>query len=121
MIIGKVTLEVIHAGDTAKLRLTARPFSHETPISLEELERLATRFAQEARDWRRARTRNYYAVLGVSREASAEEIQQAYRARAKQHHPDTSSSDTTAAMQHLNEAYAVLGDPQQQREYDAIV
>jgi curved DNA-binding protein len=74
--------------------------------------------AQAVQEWERARHGNYYAVLGLARDASADEIQQAYRTRAKQDHPDTSAQDTTAVMQQLNEIYAVLGDPQQRQQYD---
>lgn len=118
MNIGCVQLELRRSGDTAKLRLTAKPFSHETPITFDELTRLVTECAHAVREWERARAENYYTVLGVARDASAEEIQHAYRTRAKQDHPDTSARDTTARMQSLNDAYAVLGDPQQRQAYD---
>ena len=118
MVLGEVNLELRRQGEAAKLVLRAKPFSHETAITLSELHRLVSELAQAVTEWERARTGNYYAVLGLARHATADEIQQAYRAQAKRAHPDTSTQDTTAAMQALNEAYAVLGDPQQRQDYD---
>lgn len=64
---------------------------------------------------------DYYDVLGVSVEASAEEIKTAFRRLAREHHPDATGGD--AASEHrykeISEAYAVLSDPQKRREYDA--
>ena len=122
MIINHLTIEVCRDGPTPKLVVQGRPIGLETPITLDELEQLAAHLTQVARDWRRARLRisaDYYTLLGVDRGASAEEIQQGYRGRAKQEHPDTSAGDTTGAMQALNEAYAVLGDPLKRQQYDS--
>ena len=50
--------------------------------------------------------KDYYVVLGVSRNSSEKEIKQAYRRLARRHHPDVSTSpDSTDRMQQLNEAY----------------
>lgn len=62
---------------------------------------------------------NYYKVLGVSREASYEEIKKAYRRKAKEHHPDVSSSGSAhKEFALINEAYSVLADPDKKRKYD---
>jgi formylglycine-generating enzyme required for sulfatase activity len=64
--------------------------------------------------------RDYYEVLGVSPDASDEAIQSAYRASAKQYHPDTGLPTASAGMMALiNEAYAVLSDGKRRRKYDA--
>jgi len=64
--------------------------------------------------------RDYYDILGVSRKASAEEIQRAYRKLAKQYHPDRNKSDPRAAdkFKEVQEAYDALSDPQRRRTYD---
>jgi curved DNA-binding protein CbpA len=60
-----------------------------------------------------------YAVLGVARTATADEIRAAFRARAKALHPDKNRrSDTRADFQRLREAYAVLGRPELRQRYD---
>lgn len=66
---------------------------------------------------------NYYKILEVDRKASSEVIQKAYKALSMKYHPDRqASSDNAAAhnrMRSLNEAYAVLSDPEKRREYDS--
>ncbi len=63
---------------------------------------------------------DFYAVLGVSPMASAEEIRQAFRQRARQFHPDASPGDPSAAehFKVINEAYRVLSTPQLRAAYD---
>ncbi|KAH7652341.1 Dnaj-like subfamily a member 5 protein [Dioscorea alata] len=69
--------------------------------------------------------RCYYEVLGVSREATAEEIRSAYRRLALQLHPDkqvatgVSAAEATAAFQELVHAYEVLSDPKERSWYDS--
>jgi curved DNA-binding protein len=67
---------------------------------------------------------DYYKILGVARDASADQIKAAYRALARQWHPDTCrGSDKQAAEQKfkaISEAYEVLSDPQQRAKYDAM-
>ena len=64
---------------------------------------------------------DYYDILLISRSASAEEIQKAYRTLAKKYHPDVYDGDKDFAeeqMKFINEAYSVLSDPQARKEYD---
>jgi curved DNA-binding protein len=65
--------------------------------------------------------KDYYQALGVSREATADEIKKAYRKLARKHHPDLSKeSGAEARMKEVNEAYAVLSDPEKRAAYDAL-
>ncbi len=65
--------------------------------------------------------RDYYAVLGVERGASAEEIKKAYRKMALKHHPDKNMDNPRAAeekFKQLQEAWQVLKDPEKRKAYD---
>ncbi len=64
--------------------------------------------------------KDYYSTLGVSREASPEEIKKAYRKRALESHPDRNPGDAKAAEQFklISEAYEVLSDENRKRIYD---
>ncbi|MDO8435758.1 MAG: molecular chaperone DnaJ [bacterium] len=61
--------------------------------------------------------KDYYAALGLSKNATAEEIKQAYRRMAHQHHPDKQGGDE-AKFKEINEAYQTLKDPDKRRQYD---
>lgn len=61
---------------------------------------------------------NPYRELGVSPDANAEEIQRAYRQRAKETHPDATGGDTEA-FQRVNEANIILSDPVKRAQYDS--
>lgn len=64
---------------------------------------------------------DYYAVLGVPRDASAEAIKKAYRKLARQYHPDVNkSSGAEARFKEINEANEVLSDPEKRKRYDAL-
>ena len=64
--------------------------------------------------------RNYYEVLGVARNAPAEEIKRAYRQMALKHHPDRNPGNREAEerFKEAAEAYSVLGDPEKRTTYD---
>lgn len=66
--------------------------------------------------------RDYYATLGVARDASEKDIKQAFRRLARQHHPDVNPGDQAAErrFKDLNEAYEVLGNPESRRKYDEL-
>ena len=67
-----------------------------------------------------AQKRDYYEVLGVGRDADAEEIKKAYKKLAKQYHPDLNPDSKTAEdnFKEVNEAYNVLSNDQERARYD---
>src|SRR3954453_13761455 len=63
--------------------------------------------------------RDYYETLGVSRDASEEDIRRAYRKLARQYHPDVNKEpDAEDRFKEVAEAYEVLRDPQKREKYD---
>ena len=67
------------------------------------------------------KSHTYYDILGVSRDATLDEITTAKNALAKVYHPDANAHkniDTTAFMQEILEAYRVLSNPEKRRKYN---
>ena len=64
--------------------------------------------------------RDYYEILGVSKDASASEVKKAYRKAAVKHHPDKNPDDPSAEerFKEAGEAYEVLSDDQKRSTYD---
>ncbi|MDO4323504.1 MAG: DnaJ domain-containing protein [Lachnospiraceae bacterium] len=65
--------------------------------------------------------RNYYDILGVSRDATQSQIKAAYRELAKKYHPDSASDneENKLRFQEIQEAYSVLSDPEKRKQYNA--
>ena len=66
--------------------------------------------------------KDYYETLGVSRNASTDDIRKAYRKLAMQYHPDRNPGDKQAEerFKEINEAYQVLNDSQKRAHYDRV-
>ena len=65
--------------------------------------------------------KDYYAALGVARDTPAEAVKKAYRKAARKYHPDVSREpDAEKRMKEVNEAYAVLSDPEKRAAYDQL-
>ncbi len=65
--------------------------------------------------------KDYYAILGVSKDATAKEIQKAFQQKARKLHPDVNKApDAEEKFKEVSEAYAVLSDEQKRARYDAM-
>jgi curved DNA-binding protein len=65
---------------------------------------------------------DYYEVLGVKKDSSAQDIKKAYRKLAMKYHPDRNKGDKEAEekFKKISEAYAVLSDPEKRKQYDTF-
>lgn len=75
---------------------------------------------------KKSQRKDYYKILGVSKNGSESEIKTAYKKLALKHHPDKNSSadlkevaEAEAKFKEINEAYSVLSDPQKREQYDS--
>jgi molecular chaperone DnaJ len=66
--------------------------------------------------------KDFYKILGVSKDVSEAELKKVYRKLARQYHPDSNPGDTAAEakFKEVSEAYSVLSDQAQRKEYDAV-
>lgn len=66
--------------------------------------------------------KDYYATLGVSKNATADDIKKAYRKLAQQYHPDKNPGDKKSEekFKEINEAYEVLSDPEKRKKFDRL-
>jgi molecular chaperone DnaJ len=66
--------------------------------------------------------KDFYKILGVAKDVSDAELKKVYRKLARQYHPDSNPGDTKAEakFKEISEAYSVLSDPAQRREYDQV-
>ena len=66
--------------------------------------------------------KDFYRILGVSKDVSAADLKKTYRKLARTYHPDSNQGDATAEakFKEVSEAYSVLSDPEQRKEYDQI-
>ena len=66
--------------------------------------------------------KDFYKILGVSKDVSQAELKKVYRKLARQFHPDSNSGDSKAEarFKEISEAYSVLSDAEQRKEYDAV-
>src|ERR671919_3178701 len=71
------------------------------------------------RDWFE---KDYYKVLGVSEDASKDEIKRAYRKLAQKHHPDANKDDATTEqrLKEISEAHSILSNDEKRKEYDEV-
>src|SRR5262245_46440409 len=66
--------------------------------------------------------KDFYQVLGVSKDISEADLKKTYRKLARTYHPDSNQGDAAAEakFKEISEAYSVLSDPEQRKEYDQI-
>ncbi len=66
--------------------------------------------------------KDFYKVLGVSKDVSPAELKKAYRKLARKYHPDSNPGNpaSEAKFKEISEAHSVIGDPAQRKEYDAV-
>jgi DnaJ homolog subfamily C member 7 len=89
-----------------------------------EARRLDAKIRQAKLEQKKAERKDYYAIMGVDKQATPAQIKKAYRTLAVRLHPDRYDGDKEEGVQKfkdLGEAYTVLSDPQKRRRYDSGV
>ena len=65
-----------------------------------------------------AQTKDLYEILGISRDATEDEIKKAFRQQARKYHPDNNETGSEEQFKEINQAYEILSDPQKRNIYD---
>lgn len=98
---------------------------HHDEAAQTEAQKLINTLLQEAHvELKRSKTKDYYKVLGLDRDADPRQIKSAYRKLTKQHHPDKAAQqgitkeDAEKKMSAINEAYEVLSNPELRARFD---
>lgn len=84
--------------------------------SVTELRSLQTELKKAEAALKRSKTKDYYKILGVSRDCTDAELKKAYRKESLTHHPDKGGDEEKFKL--ANEAFSVLSDPQRRQRYD---
>src|SRR3954462_3765533 len=105
-----VSIEIQKSG-VRKLSMQGRPFGYAVLLSQAQLQQLLEELSL-------ALPCTHYEVLGIEPTASAEQIQTAFRMRAKQVHPDLHDNGEHAQMATVNIAHEILSDPEKRKAYD---
>ena len=84
-------------------------------------QRAATTLSLETSNTRAVDYKDYYQIMGIGRDASADDIKRAYRRLARKYHPDVSKeANAEERFKEIGEAYEVLRDPEKRAAYDAL-
>ena len=84
--------------------------------SVPEVRSLQTELKKAEAALKRSKTKDYYKILGVSRDCTEVELKKAYRKESLVHHPDKGGDEEKFKL--VNEAFSVLSDPQRRQRYD---
>lgn len=84
--------------------------------SVAEVRSLQTELKKAEAALKRSKTKDYYKILGVSRDCTDVELKKAYRKESLTHHPDKGGDEEKFKL--ANEAFSVLSDPQRRQRYD---
>jgi preprotein translocase subunit Sec63 len=108
-----VSIEIQKSG-VRKLSMQGRPFGYSVLLTRAQLQQLLEELSL-------ALAPTYYEVLGIEPTASAEQIQTAFRMRAKQVHPDLHDDGEHAEMAKVNIAHEILSDLEKRKAYDVTL